>query len=160
MNQFDFERPLKRILTKKNMTVKTLCEEIGTSQQNMNRIFRANKISTDKLIEIADHLGVDIHVFFSGNTTTESAVYELKKEIAELTNDLYAYKNLSQSLQQKSQVLFRALRDIIGTRVDNSKFSTLWSQIGAKAMHPEGFNATDIKHLQELSTWILNDSKE
>ena len=55
---------IKKISEKKDITLKSLCERINMSYQNLNRCIRENKISANDLEKISDVLEVPVSYFF------------------------------------------------------------------------------------------------
>lgn len=100
MNEFNFEGTVKEILKERGLGVGQFCEQFGTSHQNLNRLFRANSLSTNKLIEIANFLKVDVRVFFNEKIDLINEANE-NNELNKLRIDLENHRELVALLREK-----------------------------------------------------------
>ena len=88
MRGLNIEKKIRFYLGAKNMSIKKFCKEIGMSQQNLDRIFKANSINTTHLQKMAKVFNIEISYFFLSDEQIEILNKEVDvdriKELKEL----------------------------------------------------------------------------
>lgn len=107
----DIGLKIKELAKAKKMTARELGGQIGRSRQAIHDIY-ANKvsISVDILQKISNALGVEIHTFF----TTESTLPNSKEELIELIN------NVSGMITNKNYIPLVTIKTLILNIVKNA----------------------------------------
>lgn len=80
MKEINIEKKIRHFLKLKNMSIKELCKSIGMSQQNLDRIFKANSINTNHLQKMAEVLDVEMSYFFLSEEEIEALTQEVDSE--------------------------------------------------------------------------------